>query len=177
MKSKIIALSAISASFVAIILTLGAYIELLDIGAVVLSSVFVTLPLYKKSYLGSFLTFLVGGLIAFMISGFNIMSIVFPSYIAFFGVFPIIKALMKDKKINKILGFFIGLIWCVAVFYGMYFYFIFVMGGIFTGLPSWISDYILYAVGAVSLIFYVVFDRFLSVTRFLADKYLQRIVK
>ena len=55
MKSKIISLSAISASFIAIALIIGAYIEITDLFMVVISSVFVLLPLYLKSYKGSFL--------------------------------------------------------------------------------------------------------------------------
>ena len=87
MKSKVLALSAVSASFIAVFLTLGAYIELVDLVAVVVASIFVLLPLYMKSYKGSLLAYLAGGLLAFLISGFNILSLVFPAYFAFFGIF------------------------------------------------------------------------------------------
>ena len=46
MKSKVVTLSAISAALTAIVLTLGAYIELVDLYSIVISSVFVILPLY-----------------------------------------------------------------------------------------------------------------------------------
>lgn len=177
MKSKVVALSAISASFVAISLTFGAYIELIDLVSLVLSSVFVVLPLYYKSYAGSFLAYLVGGIIAFMISGFNIMSVVFPAYFAFFGIFPVIKNLLAMKGFNKKLSFVIGLVWCVAVFFGIYFYYTAVMGQFFTDLPQWLNDHILYVVGLVGVAFYIVFDRFVFVTRYVIDRYLQRIIK
>ena len=86
MKSKTIALSAISAGFVAIILTVGAYVEFTDVFMLAVSSIFVLLPLYFNSYKGSILAFIVGGVIAFLVSGFNILSIVFPSYFGFFGI-------------------------------------------------------------------------------------------
>ncbi len=177
MKSKIIALSAISASFVAIVLTLGAYVEVVDLGAVVLSSIFVTLPLYLKSKTGSFLTYLAGGVIGFMISGFNIMSVVFPAYLAFFGIFPIVSAIMKEKKVNSYLIFFIGLVWCVAVIYGIYFYYTAVMHLTFNDLPLWISNNIYWVIAGISLIFYLLYERFLYVTSLLSNRYLQRIIK
>lgn len=65
MKSRVIALSAISAAFVALFLTLGAYIEFINIISVIVASVFIVLPMYENSKLGSFLAFLAGGVIAF----------------------------------------------------------------------------------------------------------------
>ncbi len=180
MKSKLVALSAISASFVAISLTLGAYVEFVDLVAVVLSSAFVILPLYYKSYLASVLTYLAGGVLAFLISGFNIMSVVFPAYFAFFGLYPIISNIMKDKGLNRVLRHAIGLVWCVGACYGIYFYYTLVMGISLTDLPQWllwIKDYILYAVAIVGALFYALFDRFVVVTRFAADRYLKRIIK
>ncbi len=177
MKSKLIALSAISASFVAILLTLGAYIELIDLLTLVFASAFVILPLYYKSFLGSFLTYLAGGILAFMFSGFNVFSIVFPSYFAFFGLYPVVKHLMRVKGVNGILAFFIGLVWCVLAFYGIYFYYIGVIGYEFNDFPSWLNDYLIYAVAGVGVIFYLIFDRFVLVIKFAIDKYLQRIIK
>ncbi|MBQ8426349.1 MAG: hypothetical protein IJX16_01145, partial [Clostridia bacterium] len=115
MKSKVIALSAISSAIIAVLLTLGAYIELLDLFALVIASIFVILPLYYKSYLGSLLCYLSGGVLAFLCSGFNILSIVFPAYFCFVGLYPIIKCKMMDKSSNRILGLIIGAIWCVAM--------------------------------------------------------------
>lgn len=177
MKSKVLAISAISASFIAIILTMGAYIELIDLVAIVLSSVFVMLPLYYKSYLGGWLSCLAGGLIAFMCSGFNIMSLVFPAYFGFFGVYPLVKAKLVEKNINKWISLFVGLIWCVVAIFGIYFYYTIVMGEVFDGLPQWVTDYILIIVGVVAVAFYFVYDRFLFVARMMIDRYVGKIIK
>ena len=177
MKSKVVALSAISASFVAIVLTLGAYIELVDLVAVVLSSIFVVLPLYYKSYVGSVLCYLVGGIIAFLISGFNILSVVFPAYFGFFGLFPIIKILMQEKGANPTLSFIIGLVWCVLAMYGIYFYYVLVMGEVFSGLPLWVEEYLIYIVGLVGVVFYLIFNKYVEVGKTALDKYLSRILK
>ena len=176
MRSKIIAISAISAGFIALSLTLGAYFSVLDLASVVLASVFVILPLYYKSCAGCFLCYLAGGVIAFLFSGFNIMSIVFPSYFAFFGIFPIIKCIMREKKFNKYIGMLIGLVWCVAVCFGIYFYYSEIMGQPFNDLPDWITNNILYFVALLGIIFYFVFDRFIVVGKMLADRFLGKIL-
>ncbi|MBE7087374.1 MAG: hypothetical protein E7369_03645 [Clostridiales bacterium] len=177
MKSKVIALSAISASFCALALTLGAYIEFVDLVSVVLTSVFVILPLYYKSYVGSVLCYLAGGVLGMLLSGFNFMSIVFPAYFGFFGLFPIIRLLLAEKGLNKKIIFVIGLIWCVIAMYGIYFYYILVMGQVFDGLPYWIADNLVYFVGVVGIIFYLIFDRFIILSKLTIDRYLIRIIK
>ena len=177
MKSKTLAISAISAALIALILTLGAYIEITDVFCIVISSVFVILPLYYKSYLGSFLAYLVGGVLAFIFSGFNILSIVFPSYIAFFGIFPLVKSIMADKGVNKWITYFVGLIWCVGAGYGIYFYYTGVMGLALNELPWWISQNILYFVGAFGVVFYVIYERYVHLARVAMDKFLGKIIK
>jgi hypothetical protein len=177
MKSKVIALSAISSAIIAVLLTLGAYIEIIDLLTLIIASVLVILPLYYKSYLGSMLCFLAGGVIAFLCSGFNILSIVFPAYFGFAGIYPIIKCKLMDKNFNKMLTIIIGLVWCVLAFYGMYFYYVFVIGGVFDGLPDFFAKYILYLVGVVGVIFYFVYDRFVWVIRMLFNKYLSKVIK
>jgi len=177
MKSKVISLSAISASLVAISLTVGAYFEIADLCAVVFSAVFVTLPLYLRSYKGCLLSYLAGGVIAFLCSGFNIMSLVFPSYFAFFGVYPIVKSKMQEKSLNKIIAFFIGLVWFFAVAYGVYFYYTLLMGKVLSGLPKWVTDYVLILLAPLSAIIFLVFDRFVFVMRIFTDRYLSKIIK
>ena len=177
MKSKTVAISAISAGFVAIILTLGAYIEFADVFMLAISSVFVLLPLYLNSYKGSVLAFIVGGVIAFLVSGFNILSIVFPAYFGFFGIFPIVQSFMEDKKVKKAIAHVIGLVWCVIAVYAIYLYYTFVMGAVLDGLPAWIINNIWIIVGVVAVVFYFVFERFVRVTRRFTAFYLQRIIK
>jgi len=177
MKSKVLSLSAISASLIAVSLILGAYIELVDLFTVILSSIFILMPIYLKSYTGSLLAYLAGGFIAFICSGFNYLSIVFPAYFAFVGVYPIVKCKMMDKCFNKYIGQILGLIWCVVVFYGVYFYYTIIMQGLFEGLPLWIYDYLIYIVGVVGILFFFIFDKFIIVMRLFLDRYLTKIIK
>ena len=97
MKSKVVSLSAISASFIAVALAVGTYFEIADLFMLVTASVFVLLPLYLKSYKGSFLAFLAGGVIALLISGFN-FSLIYPAYFGFFGIYPLVKMKMIEKR-------------------------------------------------------------------------------
>lgn len=177
MRSKLIAISAISASLTSIFLTLGAYIEATDVFAVVIGSIFTILPLYYKSFKASALAYLVGGVIGFLFSGFNLLSLVFPAYFTFFGIYPLIKYKLMDKNFNKIVGFIIGLLWFVAVAYGLYFYYINIMQGILDGIPFNLQNYVIYLVGGIAIVFYVVYDRFIVVVRKVADYYLSKILK
>ena len=99
MNSRLIALSAVSAGLSAVFLTLGAYFQVVDIFCIVLAAIPVTLPLYRESPLAAVLSFLAGGLLAFIFAGMNIMSLVFPAYFAFFGWHPIVNYLFRKKNV------------------------------------------------------------------------------
>ncbi len=177
MKSKVLALSAVSAGLTAIILLIGSIIEVADLCAIVLSSTVVTLPLYLKSYKGSILCALAGGLIAFMISGFNIMSIVFPSFIFFFGIYPIVRIFMMEKGVKKLVQYIIGCVWFIITVYGIYFYYTLIMGEIFNDLPAIIIDNILYILAPIAVGIYFLYDRFIIVFKVFTDKYVGKIIK
>ena len=177
MNSKNVALSAVSAGLVALFLLAGAYFEMADVFTVVIASVFVLLPLYYNSYKGSLLAYLVGGVVGFICSGFNIMSLVFPAYFAFFGIYPIVKFLFLKKNVNRIFSFIVGVAWLIAVSIGLYFYYTAFMGIAVDDLPQWIADYVILFVIALAVVFFVVFDRFLIVVRHVLDYYLRRIIK
>ncbi len=177
MKSKLIAISAISAGFIAILLTVGAYVQMLDLFVLVVASVFVILPLYYKSYKASVLSFLAGGVIAFLFSGFNFLSVVFPAYFAYFGIYPLISTLMREKKLKTVIRKIIGLIWCALAIYGIFFYYTLVMKEAFTGLPEWVENNIYWILAVIAVIFYFVYDYSLLMCRRAVDKYLSRIIK
>ncbi len=176
MKSKLISLCAVSASLIAICLTIGAYIEMVDLFAVVMASMFVLLPLYYNSFKGALLTFLAGGVIAILLSAFN-FALVFPAYFGFLGIYPIVKHKMLQKNFNKTLSLILGLIWALLAFYGCYFYYTLVLNGVLTGMPDWVSKYLIYFVGLLAVVFFFVYDRFVVVMKFTIDRYLRRIVK
>lgn len=177
MKTKIITVSAISSALTAIPLIVGAYFEFADLFALVISSVFVILPLYFNSYKGSILCFVSGGLISLICTGFNFMSIVFPAYFSFFGIYPIAKSKLIKKNIDKHVRFILGLIWAVVVAYGCYFYYTLIMQGVLDGIPESFTNLIVYGVGLFSVIFFVIYDRFLVVVSILINKYLRKIIK
>ena len=177
MKSKVIAISAISAGFIAIVLTVGAYLEFADIFCLIMSSVFVLLPLYFNSYAGSFLGFLAGGIIALLFSGFNFLSLIFPCYFVFFGCYPLVVWFMRNKMVKEKISFLIGLIWCIAFCYGAYFYYTLVMNFNLDNLPEFLGQYILYFLPVIATVFYAIYHRFIFVIKFWLDRYLQRIVK
>lgn len=177
MKSKVVAISAISAGFIAILLTVGAYFEITDIFVTVFASCLVMLPLYNGSYKGAILTYLVGGVIAFMFSGFNVYSLVFPSYFLFGGIYPIIATYLRERKNKKVLVYIIGALYSVAFFIGIYYYYVLFMKAPINDLPAFIQNYIVLFVGGLGLIFYFVFDRCIVLVRKLSNYYLNKIVK
>ena len=178
MKSKIISLSAISASFIAIALIIGTYFEILDFFMLVIASVFVLLPLYYNSYKGSFLAYLVGGIIAILCGGFN-FTLIYPAYFLFFGIYPIVKNKFMQNRSNNIVKIVLSLIWFIIVAYICYFYYTLVLNLaiIVDGLPSRFEKYIVYGVGLIAVVFFFIYDRFILVVKYTMDKYLRRIIK
>ena len=178
MKSKIISLSAISACFIAVSLVVGTYFEILDFFMLVTASVFVLLPLYLKSYKGSFLAYLVGGVVAILCGGFN-FTLIYPAYFLFFGVYPIIKNMFMRKNIKQWLRILISLVWFIVVAYICYFYYTHFLGLaiIISGAPKWVDNYIIYGVGIIAIVFFFVYDKFIDVIKIVIDRYLRQIVK
>ena len=176
MKSKIISISAITSALVALVLSAGVFFEFVDLFALAISSAIVLLPLYYKSYLGSLLSVLCGGLVALIFTGFNFFSIVFPAFFGYFGTFPILACYLREKRFNIIAYKIIGLIWCVASFFGIYYYYTFIMNVPFNDLPSIVSKYIYWFVLLASVIFYFVFDRYILVSKLFINRYVSRII-
>ena len=180
MKSKVISISAISAGLTAISLTVGAYIEFADLFSLVVASIFVILPLYYNSYKGSLLCFLVGGIIAFLFSGFNFLSLVFPCYFLFFGIYPIVFCRLRQVNFSKIFRIIIGLVWCVIMFYGAGYYYFTIMGmdvGTYPVWASFIFENLKIFIGVFAVIFYFIYDRYIYVLKRFSDKYLYKILK
>ncbi len=174
MKSKLLALSAISAAFSAIALTIGIYFSTLDLFCLVVASVFCMLPLYYSSYKAGFLAFLVGGVIAFIFSGFNLLIAVVPAYFVFFGSFPLFNVFMRQKKINRFLLYIIGLIWCVLAVFGIYFYYVNIIGIVFNDFPKIIAENIYIFLLLAGIIFYVVYERYIVAMKRIMDYYLKK---
>lgn len=180
MKSRILAISAISAGFVAISLTVGAYLDMADLFALIVASVFVMLPLYYDSYKGCFLAFGVGGVLAMLFSLPKFYSVVFPSYFLYFGLYPLISEFARSKGINKVVRIVAGIVWSVLYFYGAFFYYTRLLGlslGNFPQAFKWLEDNLVYFIGAFAVVFYFIYDRFIVVVKRFIDYYLSKIVK
>ncbi|PWM76064.1 MAG: hypothetical protein DBX59_00075 [Bacillota bacterium] len=189
MKSRVIALSAVAAGFVALFLTLGAYVSFIDIFSVIIASVFVVLPMYLDSLLGSVLAFLAGGVIAFLLGGANIFSLVWPSYLLFFGILPILNFIVAKKNFNKTAWFIIKLVWFLAVCAFLVFYYTAVMhlpveyvfsifGKEFDFSHVAGIEIIFYAVfGVLCVVFFLVYNQFVRLSQAYVNRVLARIIK
>lgn len=190
MKSRVIALSAISASFCALLLTLGAYFEVVDLISVTVATVFIILPYYYGSKKGCILAGIVGGVIAMLISGFNFISLVFPFYFLFTMPFTLLNVLCSESKFIKSgVGFLVKILWTLAVGYFLLWYYTYVIGVPITydftlfgktfdlSAKENIYYYFLLAYGLLLMVFFLVYDRFIVVTKKATDKLLKRILK
>ena len=177
MKSKLLAISAIGASFTALALTLGVYFNVAEFIALVLASVFVILPIYYNSYKACLLTYFAGGFLGIILGAFNIFNIVVPSYFLFFGLYPILRLLMLEKGVNKIIQIVIGVVWSIAYFYGLYFFGTLVLNLTMEDMPILVVKYIYFLIPIFSVLFYFIFDRYIVKVKILIDKYLDKIIK
>lgn len=177
MKSKVLAISAISASLTAICLAIGTYIEIAEFLALVLSSIMVILPLYYRSYKGAFLCYIVGGLIGLTLSAFNLLSFVYPAYFLFFGIYPIVSNIFIEKQLNKYICLVIGLIWCLLCVYGIFFYCLFVLNMTMSEFPLWIVENVYFLLVPLGVVFFFIYDRYIKVSKILLDRYLGKIIK
>jgi hypothetical protein len=180
MKTKQIALSALSTAFATIFLTLGAYIELIDLPCTILASFFVMLPSCKGWHKYGFLTFLASAILSFIFYGFNIYSLVFPSFILLFGLYPFGKNFIESRVKNANTAKGIMLLWVVVAFYIILFYYIFLIGGSFGKLSEFIERFkwlLCVAYGVVAVVFYFVYDRFVNEFYKFAKIYIDKIIK
>ncbi len=176
MKSRVLALSAITSALVALVLCVGVFFEFTDLFALAISSAIVILPIYYKSYIGAFLSCLCGGFIALIFTGFNFFSIVFPAFIGFFGTYPITACFFRTKKISMAIYKALGLIWCTLAVFGIYFYYTLLMGLEINDMPQFIANNIYWFILLFSVVFYFIFDRYVLVARMFINKYVSRII-
>lgn len=163
--------------------------SVLDIASVIVASVFVVLPMYMESILGSVLAYLAGGVIAFLIGGANVFSLVWPSYLLFFGLLPILNFIVAKKQFGKTVWFIIKLIWFLAVCAFLVFYYTSVMHfeieyvfAIFgneidlSGVAN--IEVIFYSVfGVFCVVFFLVYNKFAELSQRYVNGVLSRILK
>ena len=96
-RSHIVALSGISSALSIISIVLACYVEPLTISLMVLSAVFLMLPLTKGYWLGSLIAYVVASIVSFFIVNINALP-----FILFFGLYVPIQWLLDFKLSNKI---------------------------------------------------------------------------
>lgn len=112
-QSRVIALSAICSAFAVLCMTAGALIPILDYSAIFMASMCTMLPLAKKSWKGGLMTYLATVALSFIFFfGTNPAMVV--TFTVFFGAHPTVNYLFKEKKLNKIIGVIIKMVWFVA---------------------------------------------------------------
>ena len=161
MKTKLIALSAISAALTAIMLSLGAIFELIDLVVVCFAPIFFSMPLYFDSKKGAILASFAGGLIAVFVNPFSLVGVL---HFSFFGIFPIIKYVVLTKKLNKVLFNVLSMFWFAIVCVGAYFFYFKLLGNVpneLFGLQEWVF----------------VLDRFIYLLQVYVFRLLRKIIK
>lgn len=121
---KDIALSGIS-SALAIIFVIGAiYISFATIPCYVLAAISISLPLIKKNFIASLLSYVVASLVAFFVGSIKLLP-----FIMFFGLYAIIQWLLDfymypklqiNKWIKIAINVVIKIIYFGLVFWGIY---------------------------------------------------------
>ncbi len=178
MKTRVITLSAISSALCALTLVLGTYFaELFDLFAVMFGPLFLSLPLFLDSPKGSFLAYLSAGILALLLTGFNITNLVYVSYFPFFGIYPIVKYISVMKKWKKPIFYTMSCLWFILTVVGMYYYYTAFLG-LDLGLIIKIKqEYIpiLLAIGSAPIFFLI--DKFVFVAQIMIFRLLKKIIK
>ena len=161
--SKIISLSAVTTAFSVIFLTAGAYIDVLDLSCLFLSSLVIMLPLAKGSFKTAIFSYLATAILTLLTTiGTGKFAIV-TLYSVFFGLHPIINYLEETKKFNKVITLIIKDVWFIITLFLMYFTFT-----LFTDLPEFIENIIIYVIiiggGIVFIAYDFIIKRFQTIT-------------
>lgn len=164
---KLIALSAITATFSIAFLVFGAYFSTFDLSCLFMASVAIMFPLSKDSVKGAFLSYLAVVLLSLIfVGGKFYISIL---YAVFFGVYPIVNYYqLKKNKIFSILTI-IKLVWFVLTLLLMVYLF-----RLFTVTNPIIDKYLPFIVVIGGGIFFIFFDyvmlRFQKTTKILINR-------
>ena len=158
MKNKIITISAISSALSVVILILGTYVSVIDISCVFTCSLIIMLPLYKKSIMGAFLSYLSTCFLAIILTGLR-FNVIIP-YAVFFGLHPIVNEIQITKKLNKWLCLIVKTIWFVFSLFIIYYF-----TNMFVGLNDKIIKFIYYFIPIAGVILFIPYDFFILYTR------------
>lgn len=158
MKSKVVTISAISSALGIILLILGTFVSVIDISCIFMSSIAIMLPLYKKSIIGAFLSYVSTAILSMFLTGFRFQIII--PYAIFFGLHPIVNELIKVKNINKYVGLIVKTIWFILSLFVIYKF-----TNMFVDLNQKIIDIIYWIIPIAGTIFFIPYDFFMIYIR------------
>ena len=162
-----IALSGITVAISVLCLVAAFFIPYGSFTFLILSSMALLIPLSKRFYFYSLLTYIATALFALIIGIF----MPFTPYALFFGLHPILTVFMRDKKVNKILAIAIKHIFYNGSIIAIYF----ITKSILT-FPTFLIDYWYVTIIALNLILFV-YDELLQRLTLKIEKYIDRIKK
>ncbi len=178
-----IALSAVAAAFAVILLTLGSFIEVLDISCVMLAGIAIMIPLSKKDILGGFLSYLAAGILAMVVTGFRFAVIV--PYAVFFGLYPIANSLidkyLPKKKLLNVLAVIIKDAWFLLAMFIYYKVLVAFTGydlfADFSFVPEEYRQYIVPALFLFGAVFFVLYDYVMKKMQRVIEIIVTRVIK
>ncbi|MBO7378033.1 MAG: hypothetical protein J6U35_04070 [Clostridia bacterium] len=175
--SKMIALSAIATAFAVILLTLGSYVELIDIVCVMYAGVAIMLPLAKQSYPGAALTFIASAALGLLLGGMRFTVIV--PFAVFFGLYPIANALQIRFRINKYLALAIKDVWFLGTMVLYYKLMAWLYGyDLFEDFPFMteaLKRYVIPAMFVVGALFFILYDFIMMKMQLVVNKLVEKL--
>ncbi len=119
--SKVIALSALSASLSLIFLVFGSYFSVFDLSCLFMSSLFIMFPLSKGSIKGAIISYLAVFVLSLVFcAGKFYMPIL---YGVFFGLHPVVNYYQVKTNKNKVLFNGLKLVWFLLTLFLMFYLF------------------------------------------------------
>ncbi len=158
MKNKVITISAIASALSVVVLILGTFISVIDVSCVFTCSLIIMLPLYKKSIMGAFLSYLSTCILAVILTGLR-FNIIVP-YAVFFGLHPIINEIQLNKKLNRWICLIVKTIWFVGSLFLIYRF-----TNMFVGFNDKIIKLIYYVIPIAGVILFIPYDFFMFYVR------------
>ena len=172
-----VALSAIATAFAVILLTLGSYVEFIDIVCVMYAGVAIMLPLAKQSYWGAALTLIASAVLGLILGGMRLTVIV--PFVAFFGLYPIANALQVRFKINKYLALAVKDVWFLGAMVLYYKLMAWLYGYDFLEDFPMITEsmkvYVIPAFIVIGALFFVVYDIIMMRMQLVVNKLVEKL--
>ncbi len=151
-RSGLVALSAIAVAFSVILLSLGAYVPVLEYSAIFMASLCVMLPLSKKSIKAALLTYVATSLLSALLIG-GRWEVLVP-YVVFFGLHPIVNRFLEGKKVNRVVAVVLKDVWFVGTLLLVNLLFV----EFFAFETEWAQKYIVQILAIGGALIFIVYD-------------------